>query len=189
MPTYIDNVIPIDGRWAAKILSGKKTIEVRRGVPPMYSSGIYGICVNNIPDLVLGRVRVYHVSEFLSIQEISTKYSETQIPEKDLVEYLAVKSGGYCWYLTDIQAFKEPITYWSNGQTSKGAPRNNKQPEVEEQILNSAQLVLPTEEELLENFKALSKKQKKNIEERRKIKTELFKKSKAPNSILKLRRR
>ena len=58
MAARVDNVVTIDAERAAKILSGRKTMEARTAPPPSRCLGVYGIAVTGIPDLVVGRVSV-----------------------------------------------------------------------------------------------------------------------------------
>lgn len=175
----LDNVVTIDARWAAKILSGLKTIEVRTSPPPSYQDGWYGIGVTGVPDLVVGRVRVATHSELLSIEQIAEKRSETQIPDQELARYLGCRRAGRCWYLAAPGALAEPVVYWSDGQTTKGAPRLRRQAGAERQILQDPCLVLPTEAELLAQYAALRQLQKNNSKERETIKAELFRDERA----------
>jgi predicted transcriptional regulator len=172
----LDNVITIKDEWSAKIFSGRKSIEVRASRPPTYDSGLYGVAVSGIPDLVVGRVKIAKGSQWEPSSKLKELRGKTAIPDYRLVEYLGRKhDGGFCWHLEQPCAFHEPITFYSDGQTTKGAPRHRDQAEAENEILAAACMQEPTEESLLGKYKDWKQRQQKNKEERENRKAVLFK--------------
>jgi predicted transcriptional regulator len=174
----IDNVIPIDAKWAAKIFAGTKTDEVRSTIPPSYATGIYGIAVSKIPDIVVGRVTIRKHTR-LDQDQIKKRRAFTQIPDDILSTYLQQNDTGVCWHLEDVCAFENPVTFYSDGQTTKGAPRNRHQVWVEEQILGAKGWLNPSESDLLHKFNHLKRQQHLNRKERAQHKAELFKAERA----------
>ena len=137
-PAALDNVLVFRKEWAAKILAGTKMIEIRTSPPPTYSSGVYGVAVAGVPDVVVGRVRVSSCSPRLSVEEVQDLRVMTQVPDHLVAAYLGRARSGFCWYLDSACAFERAIPFYSRGQRTKGAPRKRQQSEVEVAVLRSA---------------------------------------------------
>lgn len=173
----IDNVVTVDPEWAAKIFSGSKTVEVRTRPPPSLQTGAYGIALTGVPDLVVGRVRILG-AERMTATQIQQRRRATCVPEEKLRHYLRKVEGeeawGVCWHLTQAHAFRDPVVFYSDGQTVKGAPRGRHQPGVEDAILSAAVLQAPTERELLDLYAEWRRCQSLNRGEREAHKAQLF---------------
>ena len=174
----VDNVIVIDDTWATKIFTGSKTIEVRGARPPRLSSGVYGVAITGIPDLVVGRVTVTHVTGPSTVEEIALREEQTMVPPEGLIRYLR-KGYGFCWHLSNPCFFVRPILFYSDGQTTKGAPRNKGQPAVEAAILSTPGRTWETEASVTDELQKMRRAQRMNKEERKAIKSALFREERA----------
>ena len=168
----LDNVIVLEPEWASLIFAGLKTLEVRRAPPPSFCTGLFGIAVSGVPDLVFGRVRVSGYRE-LSFAEIEGLANQTRIFDERLNKYLRGQTG-YCWSLEDPIFFTDPVTFFSDGQSVKGAPRAKHQPEAELQILASPGEPLLHPGQAVAVFRKYALLQKANKMERAARKASLF---------------
>jgi predicted transcriptional regulator len=177
--SVVANVIVVKKQWAAKILAGSKTIEVRTRAPPNFSPGaLYGIAVAGIPDLVFGLVRIDSTSPPLCFSTLESLEPQTQVAVAQLRAYLKGDTG-VCWYLSGATAFAEPVLYYSDGQGCKGAPRHRKQPDAELRMLQASPLTDATEQRLLRSFAYWQQTQRSQAQARRAHKACLFKEERA----------
>ena len=99
----IDNVFTVKAEWAAKIFSGTKSIEVRTKPPPGLQTGVYGVALTGLPDLVVGRVRIRNAERMTGTQ-IQQRSRHTCVPRDKLRNYLRKAEGaepwGVCWHLS-----------------------------------------------------------------------------------------
>ena len=167
---HLKNVFPVHPQWATKILSGSKTIEVRKRA---IEAGVYGIAVCGIPDLVFGIVCVERCSASMASEDIEKLRGETCIADADLRRYLH-GCDGYCWFLKSPEVFVQPVHFFSNGQTFKGCPRHKHQLDAETLMFTAERLSEPKVDELASMFTLWHKRQAESKEQRAETKLQLF---------------
>ena len=169
----LDNVITMHAKWAAKVFSGLKTIEVRKRKPPKYKTGWYGIAVKDIPDAIVGIVYISSWMADVSVEDVASLRHHTCIPDDDLHLYLKNRSSEYCWKIRAKEQFRFMIPFYSKGQTIKGVPRETGQPGVHHDIARIERMHEPDETSLLDLYKTWEMHQKNIGSFRRRVRAEI----------------
>ncbi len=170
----LDNVITLHPRWAAAVLCGEKTIEVRKAPPPSYCSGFYGIAVSGVPDMIVGTIQITSWEGPLTLEALGARESSTRVPASLLALYLGPSRAGHAWLLESPRAFCKGTPYWSYGQTTKGAPRKRGQEEVEHRICREPCLEGPDAAALSSLFATWKKEQERTRAVRARLKAEFY---------------
>ena len=150
----LDNVLTMHAVWAAKIFCGSKTVEVRKAKPPTYSTGWYGIAVKDVPDAIVGIIRISDWTSKTQLEDIAMRREQTRVPDEFLRGYLGPRRVGICWIIESAIHFKTRVPFYSRGQTVKGAPSQLRQSHVHDEILNADALHNPDEASLVALYRA-----------------------------------
>ena len=117
------SVLTFEKKWAALILAGLKTSEVRAA--PTNIRGSIGIAISEVPGLIVGQVDIEDV-EHLTLSEIAKRQAQTRLSPQELAKYIK-KSSGHIYKLLNPRLYEEPIPHATDGQVWKGKPNVHEQ--------------------------------------------------------------
>jgi predicted transcriptional regulator len=109
----VDIILPIHQKWIDLIMSGKKTIEVRKVIPRQLVKTIY--IYNTSPvSKIIGSIEIEKIEVFNGIKQISEikkQLKKACLTEDDFLKYIGndMKKGVVFYYIKNPVIFTEPI--------------------------------------------------------------------------------